>query len=358
MPELAQHPTDPRNGDVVFVYPTRETLWAGIGQELYKKDPVFQAVLDGCDDIIRSQLGWSLCHEMMRSGDQYRLLEFDEYKEPFLTSVQIALTEVWRVRDIRPGAVFGCCVGEFAAAYAAGAIDLYTALTMSCRISRAFRNDLGRGRTMMIQAPRHAIREICDAAPKPLYLAAVTNPGFVLVACDAGDYAELTSYLIARTVQWKPLNLKFGLHTPLMDSWQDDFIQPIGGSEANGGRIPIYSAATGGRIDTTKLDPAHWWQVIRSPLTGVEAAVCSMIDRGYHTFVEVSGNPSQCDFFRAIAEQRGRRIRMISTAPEGERAAFADFVQAGSFSLSGPTSPGGTSCSHTMCRAQESSHES
>ena len=51
--------------------------------------------------------------------------------QPVLVAVEIALAELWRSRGVEPQAVVGHSVGEIAAAYIAGVLDLEAAMGWS-----------------------------------------------------------------------------------------------------------------------------------------------------------------------------------------------------------------------------------
>lgn len=305
--------------NIVFVYPARDSLWPGLGRDLWNREPVFRRTMDRCDAVIERQLGWSITKELLREGNSFRLLSRDEYMEPFLTSVQISLTEVWKAAGVFPHAVFGRCVGEFAAGYAAGLIDLEYALTLSCRISQLFRKRLGLGKVMKIKSAGKECQSICAAAPRALHWAAQIHADKALVVCADEDRASIIRYFDEQEIMWRDLELEFGLHSPLMDSWREDFLRPLETQQPGTPPSPAYSATTGGRVPPDSVELSHWWRVIREPLVGEAAAIRSMLDHGYETFLEVSGNPSLGDIIRFVAREVGKPVRVLSTLPEGEQ---------------------------------------
>src|SRR5688572_26875192 len=101
---------------VVFVYSTRDYNWLRLARGL-KSQSVFWETVHRCDGEIRRHLGWSIEHDLIPQ-EQFQISE--EHCEPGLTAMQIGLTELWKSHGIKPDAIVGTCVGEFAAAYSAG----------------------------------------------------------------------------------------------------------------------------------------------------------------------------------------------------------------------------------------------
>src|SRR6266566_5869619 len=109
---------------LVFVFSTRGSQWIGMGQQFYEEEPVFRETLRRCSRQIERYLGWCLEEEFTRDSETYRLHALEEYFEPTLAAIQIALSEVWRSRGVQPDAVVGMSSGEFAASYIAGVLSI------------------------------------------------------------------------------------------------------------------------------------------------------------------------------------------------------------------------------------------
>lgn len=92
----------------------------GMGEALYRSEPVARAVLDRCDELIRRERAISLLDVMFgRSGVKHSLNN-TAWGEPALYALECALTAQWASVGIRPSVVVGHGSGELAAAQAAG----------------------------------------------------------------------------------------------------------------------------------------------------------------------------------------------------------------------------------------------
>ena len=94
-----------------------------MGRELFDEEPVFRATINECDALLRPLSGWSLLEELASPPDRSRLDE-TEVAQPAIFALQVALAALWKSWGVNPDAVVGHSVGEIAALYVAGALDL------------------------------------------------------------------------------------------------------------------------------------------------------------------------------------------------------------------------------------------
>ena len=98
-----------------------------MGRQLLSQEPVFATMMGRCDEILQRELGWSLLKELTADESDSRMEE-TSIAQPAIFAVQVSLAELWRSWGVRPTSVVGHSVGEVAAAYTAGALDLEDAV--------------------------------------------------------------------------------------------------------------------------------------------------------------------------------------------------------------------------------------
>src|SRR5690606_5261392 len=103
----------------------------------------------------RPFVDWSLLEQLALEPDdeRYRLDAIDII-QPTLLSIEIALAELWRSWGVQPDAVIGHSMGEVAAAYIAGALNLSDAMRIICRRSQLLRRTSGRGAMALVELSR------------------------------------------------------------------------------------------------------------------------------------------------------------------------------------------------------------
>ena len=109
---------------LAFVYTGQGGQWQGMGEALYRSEPVARAVLDRCDQHIRQERGASLLDVMFGRPGAAGDLHDPAWTQPAIYALECALTALWDSVGIRPSVVLGHSLGEIAAAHAAGVFTL------------------------------------------------------------------------------------------------------------------------------------------------------------------------------------------------------------------------------------------
>ncbi|MYA97363.1 MAG: SDR family NAD(P)-dependent oxidoreductase, partial [Nitrospinae bacterium] len=116
---------------VAFAYAGEDSRHVGMGEELYESEPVARAILDRCDEVLRTERGVSLLGVMFGQADGG--LSDPAWAQPAAFALESALTALWGSVGIRPNVVFGAGSGEIAAAYSAGVFTLEEGLRFAAR---------------------------------------------------------------------------------------------------------------------------------------------------------------------------------------------------------------------------------
>ena len=131
-------PASPRR--VGFLFPDQGREWAGMGRDLYDREPVVRAVLDRCEAVFREERGASLLAMMFGDADPSGTssssrgdLDAMERTQPMLYALQVALVRLWSSVGVHPDAVLGDGVGQIAAAQTAGVFDLEAGMRLASR---------------------------------------------------------------------------------------------------------------------------------------------------------------------------------------------------------------------------------
>ena len=118
---------------IAFVYTGQGSQWLGMGESIYRREPVVRAVLDRCEDVMRDVRGVSMLDIMFDKTGAQGDLHDTAWTQPTVYALQCALTALWKSLGIEPDVVIGHSLGEFAAAYAAGVFSLEDGLRFVAR---------------------------------------------------------------------------------------------------------------------------------------------------------------------------------------------------------------------------------
>jgi acyl transferase domain-containing protein/acyl-CoA synthetase (AMP-forming)/AMP-acid ligase II/thioesterase domain-containing protein/acyl carrier protein len=278
---------------VAFVFCGQGPKWWGVGRELAATEPVFRTALEECDRLIAARAGWSLLEELAADEASSRLAR-TEIAQPALFALQVALVGLWRHWGVEPDAVVGHSVGEVAAAWTAGVLDLEAASKLVVERGRAMQAAEGGGRMAAVALnAEEAAAAIADHGDR-LAVAAVNGPRSAVLS---GEKAALEGVLAALAEAGTPcrrLPVNYAFHSPQVEPCMEPFAEALGEIAPGPPALSLYSTVsaerTGAGEDAAAWSAAYWRGQMRVPVR-FAAAVERMVEDGITHFVEIAPQP-------------------------------------------------------------------
>lgn len=286
---VGMSPGRPRS-KIAFVFSGQGGQWAGMGRGLIEDEPVFRAVIERCDKILRRHATWSLLGELSAPASSSRLA-LTEVAQPAIFAVQTALAQLWRSWGIDADAVVGHSMGEVAAAHHAGALSLEDALLVVFHRGRLMQRTAGQGGTIATELPITRARDLVAEHPDELGIAAHNGPCATTLFGDPATLNEVVTALRKEGVWCQALPVDHAFHSPQMEPLQGEFAEALTGIRAMPSSIPIYSTVTGDPIAGSALEPAYWASNLRD-MVRFDRAAGSLLADGHEVFVEVAPHPA------------------------------------------------------------------
>lgn len=291
--------SDVRTG---FVFSGNGAQWAGMGQTLLSQDPAFAAGVRRASEAISAHAGWAPLDLLAGPPDAIEL-DRTEIAQPLLFTVQVGLIDAFAARGIAPDAVVGHSVGEIAAAYASGALDLEQAALVIVRRSEAQAMTRGLGRMAAVTMDSHAIGARIGRSGGRIELAAINSPNAVTLAGEAEALEALVETLSAEGVDARMLDLDYAFHSRAMESARAPLAASLSGLAPRPSRLPFYSTVHGEETDGETLNADYWWRNIRSPVQ-FRGAIASMLESApgaAWTLLEIGPHPILQAYLRQTA---------------------------------------------------------
>ena len=328
--EAAEHAVDGKvmDGKTVFVFPGHGSQWAEMAARLLDTAPPFAAEIAACAKAFEPYVDWNL-EDVLRGAPGAPSLEVVDgvipvhVLQPAVFSMMVSLAALWRAHGVEPDAVVGHSQGEVAAAYVAGALSLEDAARIVVVRNRLAHermpNDAG---LLWIGAPDDEVDRRVRKYAGRVSVAVVNSPVSVVLTGDADVLVEVRADYERDGVRTRPLGAAFASHTAAVEVVETELVEALASLAPRTGRVPFYSTALGGYVDTAGLDGTYWYRNLRNRV-GFESAVCGLIDDGATRFVEVSPHPMLTTAIEQTAtahdaEGRGETVATVGTLRRGE----------------------------------------
>lgn len=311
----------PQTGPVAFVYSGNGSQWIGMGRNLLAQSPSFADILADLDSRMRPAAGFSLLCELRADEDASRL-DDTVVAQPLLFAVQVALTMLLRARGVLPTAVTGHSVGEVAAAWAAGALDLDQAIRVIVARSRAQGSTRGKGRMAAVglsgQAMQDIVRELGDGLD--IEIAGFNSPGNCTLSGTFADLGRIQSRLEDRNVFFRMLGLDYAFHSRQMEPVRGCLLDSLAGlAPKQTADVAFVSTVTGDVLDGSRIDADYWWRNVREPVRFADA-VSRLADLGCRVFLEIGPHAILQRYIGeclAAAQVRGRVLPTLRKDADG-----------------------------------------
>ncbi len=252
--------------DVAFLFPGQGAQHVGMALGLYRDNAVFRRHLDECSGLLREQLGRDLI-DLIGTEEVGQT----RHAQPALFAVEYALAKVWENWGLRPAAMIGHSIGEYAAACLAGVMDLPDALGLVAVRGRLMQS-MPAGGMLSVTCPAE------DLAPRltgGLGLAAVNAPRVCVVSGPRDEVDRLAAELAADGIGTTKLHTSHAFHSAMMDPILDEFAAHVAEVTLRPPTVECVSGVTGAPLTGEQAtDPAYWASQLRQPVRfsqGLEA---------------------------------------------------------------------------------------
>jgi len=305
----------------VFVYSGNGSQWAGMARDLLHQSETFCQAIRAVDALFL-EIGEFSIEDALRLPDDEQRLELTEVAQPLLFAIQVGLTEMLRELGVAPAAVVGHSVGEVAAAWACGALNLPQAVRVIHERSAQQGHTKGAGGMTAVSLGEAAGRMLLAelGLQGSLAIAGINSERGITLAGRVEDLVRLEQVLAEREVFHRRLDLDYAFHSPAMDVIREPLHKELAALDPQRGELPFYSTVTGGRLTGDRLNSNYWWRNIREPVQFL-SALETLIGDGFNVFVEVGPHAVLRTYINDCLRSSASQGRVITTLRRGDSSA-------------------------------------
>ena len=323
---VAEGKASPARAKIVFVFSGQGSQWLGMGRQLYESDASFRSVIDTCDNLMTSRLGWSILDELDAPETMSRIND-TQVAQPLLFAVQVALVEMLRSWGISPDAMIGHSVGEIAAAHIAGILSLDEAIRLVAIRGRIMQKATGMGKMVSVAMTPSEAQAILVGYEDRVAIAAINDPNSVVLSGASQALDDIVLRCERKGHKTRPLRPNYAFHSPQMDVYERELVDRITRVDARRATLAMYSTILGDCVDGKELDVHYWGSSIRRTVDFV-GAVTSAIRDGYQLFLEIGPHPGLVRSIQQCLASKNAEGYVIGTLRHGyeERRALLEMA--------------------------------
>lgn len=332
-PDVVVHQAAGKSQGPVFVFSGHGGQWRGMHRALWERFPAFRDALERCDALIRSVAGWSVLEEIQAEGDRWRLEGGNvERVQTALFAFQVALAELWKSWGVVPSAVVGHSMGEIAAAYVSGALDLPAAVRVVVERSRFLQRALEETGTATGMAALRLSADEVEPLLAPyegqVFVAVHNSPKYTVVAGPQEVLQRFIRDLRARKIGGLMMNVPGAAHTPALQEGSQQLRAALDGLVTNPSGIAFYSTLAVEQVPGDRLDAGYWAGSVCRPVQ-FAPTVSLLAEEGHRLFVEVGPHPLLMAAVVQCLEDRGHPATVLPTVRREEADLDAFFESLG-----------------------------
>ncbi|MDM0076073.1 amino acid adenylation domain-containing protein [Variovorax sp. J2P1-59] len=303
----------------VFMFPGQGAQYAGMGRALYAGDAVFRAAFDDCLRAFDGVLGFDLRERMF--SDDASALTPTSVTQPATFALEYALARQLMALQVRPAAMIGHSVGEFAAAVLAGVMRIEDAARLVAQRG-ALMQALPAGTMLSV---RLAAAELLPLLPEGISLAADNGPAVCVAAGPSDAIENLRAALEAKGIVAKTLQTSHAFHSAMMDAAVAPFEALVRETALAAPSLPIYSTLTGRLLTNEEATDPHYWARHLRETVRFSPAVREVLGQLAHPFfIEIGPRNTLATLVRQHATKAvpAPAASLLPDPAQGESAAW------------------------------------
>lgn len=303
--------TDYVGADLVFMFPGQGSQYPQMGRDLYERETVFRNTIDHCAQILETYIDFDIRTILYPETDTPEFaekLKNTYVAQPAIFMVEYALAQLLLSWGIRPNALIGHSVGEYAAACVAGVFSVEDALMIVANRGRLMQQ-LPSGSMLAVALPEAQVAKyLVDGTS----VAAINDAKNCVISGPDDAIEFVVNKLDAEGISNRPLHTSHAFHSSMMDPILEDFNHIVEQANRRSPSIPIISTVernSNGEVDFASA--SYWVRNLRETVR-FKDAVNALSQGDPLLFVEVGPGTTLSTFVQQLSTSKAKQ-HIVST---------------------------------------------
>lgn len=309
-------PSIPQEGpSIVFVFTGQGAASPALAYELYQTSSQFRADIDHFDGIAKQQ-GFPTFLPTI-DGSVMDLKSLSPIQTQIgLVCVQVALTRLWSSWGVKPAAVIGHSLGEYAALQLSGVLSISDVIFLVGYRARLLETkcELHSHSMLAVAGSPSVLQSVPSDISSRVEIACVNSPSEIVLASDKHVIDQLESHFVACGLRCTKLPVPFAFHSAQVDPILDDLEEVASVTSIEAPQIPIISSLFGRILGPKDQIDAHYLRRHCRETVQFSDAVANARDTGLindsTVFIEIGPHPVCSGMLRSIL---GSNVQALPT---------------------------------------------